>query len=166
MIRHTLQKTAKSVALNILIALVCTISSCSSNIIFTDIRHMENDQWLISDTATFSTHTAKGYYNIDILVRSTERYKYQNLWLFIKTTQADSIVSVDTIQGFLSDNFGRRLGQGIGSKLTDYIRLADTIQLADTTYTFQIQHGMRTDTLCGISDIGITITQINNQTAN
>lgn len=130
---------------------------CSTDIVYTDSQDIDRDGWSVNTVAQFEAEVESGVYDIDLLVQSSANYKYQNLWLFVETAIGDSVVRTDTIEGFLSDNYGRRLGQGIGSVRTDYIILSDSIQLIDTTYTFRIRHGMRAEQLEGVSQIGITL---------
>lgn len=137
--------------------MVWSLSGCASDMVYSDSEPIDPTGWSMYRVVQFDAPVDTGCYSIDILVRSTEEYAYQNLWLFVETRIGNRILGTDTVQGFLSDNFGRRLGQGIGSKLTDYVALKDSVALADTTYTFLIRHGMRTDTLRGISDVGVTI---------
>lgn len=133
------------------------LMGCSSDIVYSDSQTIYRAEWTVGNSLTFNAPTEAGTYSIDVLLRSTSQYEFQNIWLFVDTQIGDSILQTDTIEGRLSDNFGRRLGQGIGSTLTDYVSLHDSIALADTTYRFTVRHGMRVDTLQGISDVGITI---------
>lgn len=145
-------------------AAIC-MASCSSDIVYTDTQHIDHEEWAADNYITFDAPVLYGLYSIDIMLRSTEKYEYQNIWLFIDTKAGDTILTTDTVEMWLSDNFGRRLGQGIGSILTDHIRMNDSITLADSTYQFVVRHGMRTDTLQGISDVGITIQKLETETS-
>lgn len=135
------------------------LCSCSGDIAYSDTAGIGRDGWAADRIVSFDAQVKPGVYDIDLLVRSTEKYEYQNIWLFVDTKIDGVTVKTDTVEGFLSDNFGRRLGQGIGSKLTDYVALADSVSMTDSAYTFSIRHGMRVDTLHGITDIGITISE-------
>ena len=147
---------------NILQLLVLTVTimaftSCSSDVVYTDTAEVNVDGWGITEKASFDAEIKAGIYDVAILIRSTEEYQYQNLWLFVDTKIGNTLMKTDTIEGYLSDNYGRRTGQGIGSKKTNLILLSDSVTMVDTTYHFEIRNGMRDVVLKGISDVGVMI---------
>lgn len=131
--------------------------SCSDGTVYSEAKETNPAAWAIADEVQFEADIDAGTYRMDLLVRSNEQYAFQNLWLFVDTKIGNTLMKTDTIEGYLSDNFGRRTGQGIGSKRTNMFVVSDSVVLADTTYRFTVRHGMRTDQLIGITDIGIVI---------
>ena len=88
-----------------------------------------------------------------IYVRHTERYPYQNMWLFV-----DDNGYRDTIEFYLADDRGQWLGNKQNGFIEMPVLYEDTKQFADTgRYTLTIRHGMRDSLLRGITDIGMEI---------
>ena len=92
-------------------------------------------------------------YRMLIYVRHTERYPYQNMWLFV----GDSLHR-DTIEFYLADDRGQWLGDKHHGFIEMPVLLEDNYHFADTgTYSIDITHGMRDTLLRGISDIGFEV---------
>ena len=93
-------------------------------------------------------------YSILVYVRHTERYPYQNMWLFV---QPDSLHR-DTIEFYLADDRGQWLGDKHHGFIEMPVLYETNYHYPDTgTYSLTIQHGMRDSLLRGITDIGIEI---------
>ena len=92
-------------------------------------------------------------YRLLIHVRHTERYPYQNMWLFV----GDSLHR-DTIEFYLADGRGRWLGDSHHGFIEMPVLLEDNYHFTDTgTYHLSITHGMRDTLFRGITDIGFEI---------
>ena len=104
----------------------------------------------ISDTAAT--------YNVYVNVRNRGEYPYQNLWLFLKRTAPDKVLTKDSIECYLADNRGKWLGSGIGSIMEMPILYEQNVKFSQKgIYNYFIVHGMRDSLLAGINDIGIRI---------
>lgn len=133
---------------------------CKTNNVYTGSQKVDEDGWKMDSSYSFQFEikdTTKAY-TVEFLVRNTPTYKYQNLWLFVKKVEPDFSSSSDTAQLFLADDFGNWVGSGIGSIYSaEYIYL-DSVRFSQTgTYMYIIHHGMRTDSLEGIHDIGLSV---------
>ena len=92
-------------------------------------------------------------YRMLIYVRHTERYPYQNMWLFV----GDSLHR-DTIEFYLADDRGQWLGDKHHGFIEMQVLLEDNYHFPDTgTYYIDITHGMRDTLLRGVTDIGFEI---------
>ena len=136
------------------------LSGCNSNNIYTGSQKVDENGWRIDSTYSFEfeiTDTTKAY-QIDFIVRNTPTYKYQNLWLFVKRVEPDFASNNDTAQLFLADDFGNWVGSGIGSIYSAEYMYQDSVHFSQAgKYLYIIRHGMRTDSLEGIHDIGLSI---------
>lgn len=104
----------------------------------------------ITDPAT----TANFYIN----VRNADGYPYSNLYLFIKTTFPNGKMSNDTLECILADDKGKWLGSGMGDIYDNQIPFKRNVRFPLAgKYSFEIQHGMRTEVLPLIMDIGLRI---------
>lgn len=87
------------------------------------------------------------HYTVQLNIRHTENYPYQNLWLFMN----------DTLEIYLADDHGRWLGNSKNGLVEMPVLLEeDYVFSADTTY-FTIRHGMRDSLLRGVTDIMLSI---------
>lgn len=97
-------------------------------------------------------------HNIWFIIRTGSNYPYRNIWFFVTTASSDGRIIGDTLQYFLADEKGTRLGNGTGDikelklpfKSNVYFPLAGD-------YSISVQHGMRDEDLKGVYDFGLRI---------
>ncbi|OIP82107.1 MAG: hypothetical protein AUK44_08545 [Porphyromonadaceae bacterium CG2_30_38_12] len=100
-------------------------------------------------------------YNVTLNSRNTSDYPYQNLWLFLKQSQPDSIIKNDTINYYLADDYGKWLGSGIGSLYQMPVLWQQNMKFPKSgKYHIAIGHGMRDSILIGITEIGLKIEKV------
>jgi gliding motility-associated lipoprotein GldH len=154
-----------SIILFILVMLLFFSSACDSNRYFEQNKEIEKESWFYKDIKTFTIdiEDTSSLFNFYLNIRNTTDYPFSNLYLFMESEMPNSHTARDTIELQLAYLNGKWLGSGYGRyKYTQFILRKGMRFGAKGTYTFHIQHGMRKDTLKGISDLGIRI-EYNNQ---
>ncbi|NDV45919.1 gliding motility lipoprotein GldH [Paludibacter sp. 221] len=142
---------------------VALFSSCKNNNVYLSYHAVNPNGWNKDSIYTFEFDIVDtiASYNIYINVRNTPDYPYQNLWLFLSETQPDDAMSNDTIEFYLADHRGKWLGTGAGSTKEMPVIYKESIYFQKSgKYTFDITHGMRTEDLKGITDIGIRVEKL------
>jgi gliding motility-associated lipoprotein GldH len=94
----------------VLIGTIAMFISCNNNVVFDDYKTFSNQEWNTDSLVTFNyTVSDTACENIiKIKLRHTVDYEFQNLFLFVKAEQ------VDTIELVLANKEGLWLGTGIG----------------------------------------------------
>jgi len=131
------------------------LTSCSKGVVYSRFYPMESAEWRVDSVAHFDFYIddAAAAYQLLVYVRHTERYPYQNMWLFI----GDS-VPTDTIEFYLADDRGRWLGNRHHGFIEMPVLLEEHCHFPDTgTYHLSIQQGMRDSVLRGVADVGLEI---------
>ena len=139
----------------LVMGLLMLLSSCSSDIVYSHFEPINSEQWHIDSVARFdfSIEDVESDYQMLIYVRHTERYPYQNMWLFVN----DSL-HCDTIEFYLADARGQWLGNQHHGFIEMPVLLEQEMHFPDTgMYHLTIQHGMRDSLLRGITDVGLEI---------
>ena len=145
-----------------LIGLIVFFTSCNTGVIFDENINVDEHGWYKNDLARFDVkiEDSISVFNYYLNLRHSVDYRYNNLFVFMKTTYPNGNVSRDTIEFVLADKSGKWFGKGWGKIKDNSILLVEGIKFPLTgSYTFQLQQAMRVDTLKGISDIGIRIEQ-------
>lgn len=139
---------------------VLFFSSCDRNRIFEENKKIPGEGWSSSNVIKLDVDIA----NIDIPtnfyinVRNADGYPYNNLFLFIKTTFPNGKMSNDTLECVLADENGKWLGTGMGDIYDNQIPFKKNVRFPIAgKYIFEIQHGMRTDVIPLIMDVGLRI---------
>ena len=130
-------------------------TSCRNDIVYSQFHPIPSEKWQVDSVASFDYTIADTTvdYRMLIYVRHTERYPYQNMWLFV----GDG-THRDTIEFYLADDRGQWLGDKHHGFIEMPVLYEEHFHFADTgSYQLAIQHGMRDSVLRGITDIGLEI---------
>ena len=139
------------------------LSSCNSNVIFSDSKAMNDKTWNLRDIPSFNvpiTDTINSH-NVNFTIRTGSAYPFRNIYLFVTTVSPDGKSITDTLQYKLADEKGNWLGKGFGDINELNLTYKSNVYFpVKGTYQFNIQHGMRMENLKGVYDIGLRIEKI------
>ena len=139
----------------VLTTLALSFASCSSNVVYSRFSPMKSGEWHQDSVVNFDYSIAdnEASYQMIVYVRHTERYPYQNMWLFL-----DNGTQRDTIEFYLADDRGQWLGDKHHGFIEMPVLIEQNYHFPDTgRYNMAIQHGMRDSLLRGVTDIGVEI---------
>lgn len=154
-----------AMAVIIVMVIVAIANSCSGRAIYSHYEQVDMVGWnmdslLRYEVAIPDTTLA---YDWAFRVRSTEAYPYENLWLFVQTDWLqDSIAESrrDTIEVYLLDDRGNRLGNEHNGYNDVRIDMPSAIRYASDTVHISVQQGMRDADIVGICAIGLEIKKL------
>jgi len=139
------------------------LSSCNSNVIFSDSKVMKGKTWDLTDIPSFKvkiTDTINSN-NVIFTIRTGSSYPFRNIYLFVTTTSPDGKSITDTLQFNIADEKGNWLGKGFGDIHELYLTYKSNVYFpVNGIYQFNIQHGMRIENLKGVYDIGLRVEKI------
>lgn len=144
----------------ILIPLAFLFSGCNENVIYEKSQDIASEGWHINEVVTFEKEIRDTtlLHDIYLNVRNNNEYPYSNLYVFFHTIFPDGTIYKDTIEMILADRQGQWTGEGFGKiKSNSFHFRKDVWFPIEGEFKFTIQHGMREETLKGITDIGIRI---------
>ncbi len=147
----------------LIIILFVLLTSCDSNFVYSDSKDMDKSIWNLMDAADFNVKiqdTLKSN-NVYFTIRTGSDYPFRNIWLFIRTISPDGKVIGDTIQYYLMDEKGKRLGKGFGDIREVSLPYKSNVYFpSGGEYRFTVRHGMRTEDLKGVYDFGLRVEKI------
>lgn len=149
-------------AIGLLIGCVCLLTSCRHDIVYSEFVAIPSGEWDENQLPEFAFNIAdrEAAYDILLYVRHTERYPYQNMWLFVRGNRQ----YMDTVEFYLADDRGRWLGDKHHGFIEMPVLLEDNYHFPDTgRYYFAVQHGMRDSLLRGVTDVGIEVIRVKNE---
>jgi len=139
------------------VLLTALLVSCSRGIVYSHMTPIPSGEWHMDSAMHFDymiTDTAAAY-QVLVYVRHTERYPYQNMWLFV----GDSM-HCDTIEFYLADDRGQWLGERHHGFMEMPVLLEENYRFPDTgRYHLDIKHGMRDSLLRGVTDVGVEVVE-------
>jgi len=146
--------------------LLFLFSSCDRGRIFEQNIEIPETGWASKNVIKLNVDIADKDAPADfyINVRNADGFPYSNLFLFIKTTFPNGKMSNDTLECVLADAKGKWIGSGAGDIYDNQIPFKRNVRFPTAgKYTFEIQHGMRLDTIPLIMDIGLRIEKHKNK---
>jgi len=145
----------------IVLAIVSLVTTaCDANRVYEENKPLENNQWYFKNLVPFDvqvTDTNK-IYNVFVNLRITSDYKYNNIFIWLHTTNPDRKTDKRRVEIKLANDAGKWLGSGLGD-LFDYqfpVLQQVKFPLAGF-YKFEIEQNMREDTLFNIKAAGIRV---------
>jgi gliding motility-associated lipoprotein GldH len=144
----------------LILASVILLSSCNSNVVYTDSLPMASKTWELMNIASFrvSINDTVNSNNVIFTIRTGSSYPFRNIYLFISTTSPDGKNITDTLEYYLADEKGKWYGKGFGDIHELNLPYKSNVFFPlKGTYLFKIQHGMRIEDLNGVYDFGLRI---------
>lgn len=136
------------------------LSSCNDDRFYERNIGISNGEWNVNDKKIFEVviQDTLAQYDFYINVRNSGGYPYANLFLFLNTVFPNGEVARDTLELLLAEPSGKWLGKGSGDIYDNRImfKKGAVFPMAGS-YRFEFEHGMRTETLPHIMDIGLRI---------
>lgn len=136
------------------------VTSCNKNVVFSEYKTFEDQQWAAKDKAVFDLEITdtQTLNNIYLMVRHADVYQYNNLFLFVTTKYPDGKILSDTMEVVLASSKGEWLGSGAGDIFDFKVPIKKNIRFPLAgKYQFTFEQGMRVDPLLMIMDFGFEI---------
>lgn len=134
--------------------------SCDENRIYDEYKSIEKATWNKDSIIDFefTLEDTLSSNNIYIKVRNNSDYQYSNLYLFTQIKFPDEQILIDTLEYEMTDEAGYWLGTGFSDLKSNILFFKkNVIFYKKGFYSIKIQHGMRSELLEGIQDIGLRI---------
>ncbi len=134
--------------------------NCDRSRVFEAYKKLPKTGWHKDSLLTFPVQIDNTVQtnNLYINVRNDIKYKYSNLWLFIKIEEPGKTAVADTFEVVLANPAGKWLGDGFGGIKTKQVLYKRNVYFPKAgEYKVTIQHGMRNKVLKGITDIGFRV---------
>lgn len=137
---------------------------CSEPPVFQADVPLANGTWDrgIKPTFSFDITDTVNKHDVFIDVRHTGDYPFSSLYLFVDLAGPGDRAARDTVECLLAEPSGKWYGKGLGFIFADRYQAKVLYKLgnrfpASGRYSITLEQAMRTDTLIGVLDIGISI---------
>ena len=144
------------------IFLTIVLSACGPRFEFQGMKPVPVYGWVKDSTFAFELEMSAGSgpFDMNVEIRHAGNYPYSNLFVFLRSDFPDGGYRIDTLDCLLAKPSGEWYGSGLGDLLSLTIPFRKNVQFnQEGTYSVSLGHGMRQDTLEGITDIGMSLYQ-------
>jgi gliding motility-associated lipoprotein GldH len=148
---------------SLILTSVILLASCHSNIVYTDSKVMRKNIWNLMDVASFKVPVTDTLSSNKVMftIRTGSAYPFRNIYLFVTTISPAGKSITDTLQYNLADEKGKWYGKGFGDIHELNLPYKSNVYFPlKGIYQFTIQHGMRTEDLKGVYDLGLRIEKV------
>jgi len=137
------------------------VTSCNPLDVFEKLTTFPTHEWKGSEkpSFTFIITDTSSLYNLFVVLRHEDAYRYKNIWLNIQVKDPDSTYTIKR-EFMLADNT-----KWLGTEMDDIIdhRMAFNLlpaKLKKGNYTFTLQEIMREDPLQHVLNAGIRVEKV------
>ena len=138
--------------------------SCNPAGVYEQTAAFKNQSWAANQPLNFACEikdSTKAYYNIFFVIRHTEKYHYNNIWLNITATADGKTVLDEKAKELQLTNNERWLGTSMGDIIEQRISLTpNPVLLKKGTYQFTIEQIMREDPLQNVLNAGVRVEKV------
>jgi gliding motility-associated lipoprotein GldH len=146
-----------------ILTLLLILTSCRSNLVYTDSKVMADKIWNLDDVAVFQVPVSDSVNsnNVVFTIRTGSSYPFRNIFFFVSTTSPDGRTVTDTLEYGLADEKGKWYGRGFGDVHELNLPYKSNVFFpVKGIYQFRIRHGMRLEALNGVYDLGLRIEKV------
>lgn len=140
---------------------VLLFPACTQIDVFEKNAPLAGHEWSAGNKPSieFTITDTVSRYNLFVVLRHSDAYRYNNLWMNIHTkAPGDSVAKVQALDLSLANNEKGWLGVGMDDLFEHRIRISqDAIPLKAGTYHFQLEQIMRDDPLENVYNVGIRV---------
>lgn len=152
----------KHKSISIVLPAILLLAGCTSDTVYHSYQPTAAEGWDRKDTLYFDIpeNIQNGHYALEIGIRHTPNYAFQNIWLSVSNNWSDSLhFKTDTIELKLADESGKWLYRGHISNLHQSVHPYSSAPdlPRQQTRTLKIVHIMRSNPLKGIQDVGVRL---------
>lgn len=145
------------------IALFIFFQSCNTLDVFEKTAAFNKQQWSTNNkpSFTFTVTDTNSQYNIFIVLRHTDAYHFNNIWLNVTTVAPADTAITQQLNLKLGDNQTGWLGTAMDDIIEHRIAITkNAVPLKKGTYTFALQQIMREEPLQSVLNAGIRIEKV------
>ncbi len=144
--------------------IVFLLLSCDPDRVMDEYRSIEKGIWQADSVISFefSMTGKKENHNLYFNIRHDQTYPFSNLWLFVSIEPPQGEGFTDTVQVILAEPSGKWMGRGLSGVYDQRQIYRRNVFFPESgLYSIHIRHGMRSEKLEGITDVGIRIERVN-----
>jgi len=137
--------------------------SCNTIDVFEKFESFPKNEWHVSKQPTFSFEVkdTTSLYHIYFVIRRTDAYKYNNIWVNITTQSPSGTKQTQLVNIKLADNANGWLGAGMDDIFDSRIKITKApVSLKAGLYQYTIAQAMRDEPLAAVLSAGVRVEKV------
>jgi gliding motility-associated lipoprotein GldH len=145
----------------LMFALMVTISACATIDVFERNVAIPDQQWQSSfkPEISFDIDDTTSLYNIFVVIRHTDAYRYNNIWMNVYTQVPGDTINKQRLDLRLATDDKGWLGSGMDDIFEQRIQITKSPQQLSKKgkYVFRLENIMRDEPLQHVMNVGIRV---------
>lgn len=143
------------------LVLTLVLSSCGDTPLYTKSYSFKNNAWSQEQKPLFVVDIpdTTNYYTVEITLRTTTDYAYNNLWFFIHTKTPKGETGREPVQIKIAGEDGSWVGEKSGTVVSTSVYYRHKRFPQKGKYVFTLEQGITEDVVANVMDISYTVTQ-------
>lgn len=141
------------------IALFATLISCGGSPLYTETVAFPNNTWTLENKPQFTVDipdTSK-FYSVDVTVRTTTDYAYNNMWFFLHAKTPGGQTGREPVEIKIGNPDGSWIGEKSGTIVTTSVHFNHRKFPQKGKYFFTLEQGITEKEINEVIDITYTV---------
>ncbi len=145
----------KRISFYLMLMLFFIISACSKAPYYEKTYSFKDRIWSLDVKPEFvvDINDISKLYTFELAIRTTTNYKYNNLWIFLRTEAPDGSVSREAFELKITDEFGNWLGEKTGTIVETKLRFKERKLPLKGVYKFKVEQAVTLSKVDEVLDI-------------
>ena len=142
-----------------ILGLLVFLCSCGETPLYTKSYSFKNNSWEQNVKPVFKVQIpdTTSFYTIQITIRTTTDYAYNNLWFFIHSRTPKGQVGREPIEMKIANPDGSWIGKSSGTIVENQLTFAERKITIPGEYIFTIEQAVTEQKLKDVLDIGLSV---------
>lgn len=146
-----------------LLIFIIAVVSCNTIDVYEKTKAFHSQSWKDSERPSFAfdIKDTASLYNIYVVLRHTDAYNYNNIWLNFTSVPPHDTATTQHLDLKLADNKNGWLGSGMDDIFEHRIKITrQPLHLKAGMYNFTLQHIMRQEPLLHVMNVGLRVEKV------
>ena len=147
---------------SLILSVLLFLSSCGSPPLFEKTYSFENRVWDqdVKPAYTVEIEDVNTEYDFTLTLRTSTDYKYNNLWVFMKTEGPDGVSAREPFEILITNPDGSWIGNKTGTIVETPLYFKRRKLPFKGTYTFTLEQGITESTVDEVLDLGFEVRKV------
>jgi len=141
------------------LVVVTTLVGCGDSPLFTETVAFPENTWTLENKPMFTVEipdTSK-FYTVDVTVRTTTDYPYNNMWFFLHAKTPNGQVGREPVEVKIGNPDGSWIGEKSGTIVTTSVYFKHRKFPQQGKYVFTLEQGITEKEITEVIDISYTV---------
>ena len=144
----------------LVLGIMSFMGGCLPSPYYQDEESIPNNSWQYQYRPSFKFEITdtNSYYNLYFLIRHTEAYPFENIWIMIYAKQpGDSVYEKTRIEVPLAETSGKWMGRGMGEIWEERMPIVRDKVFKKGVYEIRFEQNMRINPLPEVLHVGLRV---------